>query len=108
MSDTLPAMAKDKQVARITVRLEDDLFALARTLANDRRADDVSDYIRGLLVVDAVTEGKSLGSIAIPGWLIEQGLIVPGIGPRSSVASPTGERSGQEHEHGKPKRSGKS
>jgi hypothetical protein len=100
MSDTAPPMTKEKKFERITVRLEAQLFELARSLARERGAADISDYVRGLLVVDAVTENKPLGGTPVPGWLIEKGIIVPSLRPRSSVKSPAEEDPGGQRAHG--------
>jgi hypothetical protein len=99
-SDTMtPDKQDEKQGEKITVRLGVRLNQLAQSLAREHGADDFSDYVRGLIVHDAVTRGKSLSGIATPGWLqddlVELRLVQPN--PRSSETSPPG---GKESEGG--------
>lgn len=90
----------EKQGPAITVRLEPKLRELARILAKERGATDTSDYIRGLLVADAVKQNKPLSGIQIPGWLIDNLVELQLVTPRSSVPSPPegNEARGRPHE----------
>lgn len=88
-SDKVPTLKQDE---KITLRLDPRLMEMARALVTERKAGTVSEYIRGLIIADAVKQGKSLSGIDIPGWLtdvlVELRLIHPHEGPRSSEPSP--------------------
>src|SRR5882762_4887976 len=57
---------------RLNVRVGPQLEKIARDLAQKVQAGDLSDYIRGLLFLDALKEGVALDvldEIAMPPWL---------------------------------------
>jgi hypothetical protein len=99
MSDAMSDMVTtDKQDEKITLRLEPRLMELARVLIVQRKAGTISEYIRGLIIADAVRQGKSTARITIPGWLTDSFVelrlvsVHPDASPRSSDTSPTEEK----------------
>lgn len=95
----------DVQVpGRLNLRVEPELHRLALELVRERGARDLSDYIRGLLIDDAMEAEKQLRGVSIPGWLTDRRLIlvrrdseahVPSPGAPSSISS---KRSRKVHE----------
>lgn len=89
MSDTLAdEMGQEKQSERITVRVGTRLYQLAQTLVTDHKAEDFSDYVRGLIVRDAVQEHKPTEDVDFPAWTMRF-FEVKMASPRSSEPSPT-------------------
>lgn len=64
-------MAGDKKQSRISIRFDEQLFRVAADMQKEHGADDISDYIRGLIVLQAVQEGRSIRGVQIPGWISE-------------------------------------
>jgi hypothetical protein len=90
MSDTpSDKMANGKQDERIVIRLEPRLMEMARALVAERDSGTISEYIRGLIIADAAKQGKTLSGINIPGWLIDNLVVVQTLNPRSSASSST-------------------
>jgi len=54
----------------IAIRMELTLGTLCERLAVEREASGLSDYIRGLLIADAIALGHDLTGIQIPGWVV--------------------------------------
>lgn len=63
-------MANEKRTAKITVRLEPGLRDMGKYLASKSGASDLSDYLRGLILADVISDGQVVTGIDIPGWLI--------------------------------------
>jgi hypothetical protein len=98
-------MPKPTQDERIVIRLEPRLMEITRALVVERDTGAISEYIRGLIVADAVKQGKSLAGVAIPGWLtdtlVELRLVHADsqTHPRSSGTSPTEEKEQRDRPH---------
>jgi len=54
---------------RINLRLDPPLRVLLEDLISLRMARDLSDYIRGLIIADAIELRKPIIGVEIPGWL---------------------------------------
>jgi hypothetical protein len=90
-SDT---MTTEKQDEKIAIRLESRLMEMARALIVERNTGTISEYIRGLIIADAVKQGRSLAGITIPGWLTDTlvELRLVQAPPRSSPPGPAEEK----------------
>lgn len=81
MSDNLALfteihMPNEKRALRITIRLDAKLLEMAERLIDQHKAGDTSEYIRGLILADAVFSGLPVEGTDIPGWLIGTRLLV--------------------------------
>ena len=63
---------------RINVRFDSAMTALINELIKLHNADGVSDYVRGLVILDALKADKKLLGISIPGWLTESLVFIRG------------------------------
>ena len=55
---------------RVNIRIEPRLKEILDTRILELGARNLTDYIRGLLIADAVRNGKNLrGVLSLPGWL---------------------------------------
>jgi hypothetical protein len=72
--------ANENQTGRVNVRFEPALKIVIDQLTKERGASDLSDYIRGLVIADAIAADKKMHGITIPGWLIGQRISI--VGPR--------------------------
>lgn len=61
----------DKKHDRITVRFGERLYRLALELQRIHRARDFSGYLRGLVIRDAISEGRSIEDLDfdLPAWI---------------------------------------
>lgn len=66
------------QGGRINVRFEPTLRSLVDDLIRLRGAADLSDYMRGLVILDALSADRKLFGISIPAWLTESRVSIKG------------------------------
>ena len=62
-------MADEKLITRFNFRIDEALRDIASELIKRRGAKDISDYLRGLLIIDALAASIPVTGIDIPGWL---------------------------------------
>jgi hypothetical protein len=60
----------EKKDVRKTVRVEEGLFQIALQRISTMEANDFSDYVRGLIIADALSASAPMSGINIPGWLV--------------------------------------
>lgn len=60
----------EKRVKPRSVRLEERLYQIALSRLPRTGANDFSDYVRGLIIADALSVAASMAGIDIPGWLV--------------------------------------
>lgn len=93
-------MPKEKKDKKKAVRIEDALFELAREVMQEHDLDNFSEYVRGLLILDAQTHGKSIDHVTFPRWI--NSIVMRNQAPRASVELPTGgkptESPGEKHD----------
>ena len=63
---------------RVNVRFEPALKEITDQLVRERGALDLSDYLRGLVIADAIAADKKMNGITIPGWLIGKRVSIVG------------------------------
>lgn len=68
-------MASEKRTQRITIRLENELVGIAEQLVRSHKAGDMSKFVRGLIIGDAVASGLSIEA-DIPSWLVGRYVLV--------------------------------
>jgi hypothetical protein len=76
-------MGNETKTRVLTIRLDPTLGMLCDRVAVERGAADLSDYIRGLLIADAIALGHVLVGIEVPSWVVGTVLDVQGKVPAS-------------------------
>lgn len=80
----------EKQIKPRTVRVDERLFQIALSRVTETGADDFSDYVRGLIVADALASPMKITGIDIPGWIVGKRVNFTTIDP-NPPAKPVGE-----------------
>ena len=71
---------QDEEIARlngrVNLRVEPALRNLIDELIKESGASDISDYLRGLVIAEAIESKKKMLGISIPAWLVERRVIL--------------------------------